>query len=178
MNHRKTFNLALQKLLGEYSFDDITVDMILCEAELSRSTFYRYFSDKYNLLAWNYEEGTRKIIWDNCTCTWEERQKKIYMFLGDNLTYYQKALQTDKLDTFWNFLYQFVFDYCKQAVMKKRNTRILDEKDIVTIKYISRGSVFVLLDWVKRGGIESAENMAKYTYDFLSPEYRDIFNSM
>lgn len=41
---------SFSKLLGKYSFDDITVTMILKEAEVSKSTFYRYFYDKNDVL--------------------------------------------------------------------------------------------------------------------------------
>lgn len=42
---------ALIKLLGQQNFEEITVNDIVSEAYVTRSTFYRYYDDKYELLS-------------------------------------------------------------------------------------------------------------------------------
>ena len=42
---------ALIKLLGQQNFEEITVNDIVPEAYVTRSTFYRYYDDKYELLS-------------------------------------------------------------------------------------------------------------------------------
>lgn len=44
--------VATNNLARERNFDDITVDMICERAEISRSSFYRLFEDKYGILLW------------------------------------------------------------------------------------------------------------------------------
>lgn len=46
----RDFQNALLTLLEEHSFEHLTVDQICQEALLHRSSFYRYFRDKYDLL--------------------------------------------------------------------------------------------------------------------------------
>ena len=46
----RDFQNALLTLLKTNSFDHLTVDQICNEALLHRSSFYRYFNDKYDLL--------------------------------------------------------------------------------------------------------------------------------
>ena len=46
----RDFQNALLTLLETNSFDHLTVDQICNEALLHRSSFYRYFNDKYDLL--------------------------------------------------------------------------------------------------------------------------------
>ncbi|MBQ8063582.1 MAG: TetR/AcrR family transcriptional regulator, partial [Clostridia bacterium] len=41
---------AFNRLVQKRNFDKITVDNICQEAEVGRTTFYRYFTDKYDLL--------------------------------------------------------------------------------------------------------------------------------
>ena len=41
---------ALLAILRKTSFDRVTVDMLCREAMINRSTFYRYYEDKYDLL--------------------------------------------------------------------------------------------------------------------------------
>lgn len=42
---------ALIKLLGQQNFEEITINDIVSEAYVTRSTFYRYYDDKYELLS-------------------------------------------------------------------------------------------------------------------------------
>ena len=46
----RDFENALITLLEKNSFESLTVDQICKEALMHRSSFYRYFSDKYDLL--------------------------------------------------------------------------------------------------------------------------------
>ncbi|HAZ05014.1 MAG TPA: TetR/AcrR family transcriptional regulator, partial [Acetobacterium sp.] len=50
MNTKKIIADSMFSLLKTKSFNKITVDKILSESGVSRSTFYRYFSDKYELM--------------------------------------------------------------------------------------------------------------------------------
>ena len=45
----KHINATVFKLLKDYHFDEITKNLYI--AEINRSTFYRYFQDKYDLLS-------------------------------------------------------------------------------------------------------------------------------
>ena len=49
-------------LLHDYHFDEITVQKICDIAEINRSTFYRYFQDKYELLYTLPDFITQQII--------------------------------------------------------------------------------------------------------------------
>ena len=46
---------AFNRLITEHDFQKISVDMIISEAQVSRSTFYRYFKDKYDVMNSNYK---------------------------------------------------------------------------------------------------------------------------
>ncbi|ETY74743.1 TetR/AcrR family transcriptional regulator [Lactiplantibacillus fabifermentans] len=52
---KRQLEQALCKLLRDQSFNEITVAQLLTTAHVSRGTFYRYYADKYELLA-TYED--------------------------------------------------------------------------------------------------------------------------
>ncbi|WEV60453.1 TetR/AcrR family transcriptional regulator [Streptococcaceae bacterium ESL0729] len=47
---RKKIQAALINLLADKRFDQITINDIVDQAELNRSSFYRYYEDKYDLI--------------------------------------------------------------------------------------------------------------------------------
>lgn len=51
-----TLALALRELLKHDPIEKITVDQICREAAVHRSTFYRYFQDKYDLLNYAFDK--------------------------------------------------------------------------------------------------------------------------
>lgn len=53
---QKHIKNSLITLLDIHKFDLITVNQIVAEAEITRSTFYRYYEDKYSLLSEIEEE--------------------------------------------------------------------------------------------------------------------------
>lgn len=58
---KKNLKRALINLLANHKFDLITINQIVEEAEITRSTFYRYYDDKYDLLS-DIEEEILKYI--------------------------------------------------------------------------------------------------------------------
>jgi len=46
---RKLLQQAMNTLMGEKSFTDITIQDITTRAEVNRATFYKHFIDKYDL---------------------------------------------------------------------------------------------------------------------------------
>ncbi len=58
----RDFEVALMNLLLTTSFERITVDQICDEALLHRSSFYRYFHDKYDLLEQTLGAWVERIV--------------------------------------------------------------------------------------------------------------------
>ena len=46
---------GFNRLIDKMDFHKISVEMIMNEAKVSRSTFYRYFKDKYDVMNANYK---------------------------------------------------------------------------------------------------------------------------
>ena len=46
---------GFNRLISEVDFNKISVEMIMKEAGVSRSTFYRYFKDKYDVMNANFK---------------------------------------------------------------------------------------------------------------------------
>ena len=46
---------GFNRLIADTDFNKISVDMIMQEAGVSRSTFYRYFRDKYEVMNANFK---------------------------------------------------------------------------------------------------------------------------
>ena len=59
---KRMLSLSLKKLLSRTTLDNITVQAVTEDAEVSRKTFYYHFHDVYDLLKWTLTEETRRFM--------------------------------------------------------------------------------------------------------------------
>ncbi len=60
---RYIFAQAIKELLKTQELDKITVTDIVKKAGMTRQTFYRHFSDKYDLVNWYFERLADKSFY-------------------------------------------------------------------------------------------------------------------
>lgn len=90
---KKEMYEALERLLEKSSFKDISVNDILQECQLSRSTFYRHFPDKYALASWGYEyfvlESLRRSS-EKQYMSWDQQSLETLQYIYSKRNYFEK----------------------------------------------------------------------------------------
>lgn len=98
---KKSIVKALLCLMNTYTFKEITITQIAAEADLSRKTFYRLFSDKESVIKYLLEEKSSLLIstikeqqiqhyWDMVKCffsLWEKEKDLLILLKKHNLLY-------------------------------------------------------------------------------------------
>ena len=96
----RTLNAIIEgfnKLIENTDFNKISVDMIMQEAGVSRSTFYRYFKDKYEVMNANYKMA---------------------------LDYYiRRALESTGFNSLSNFIYEYSYEMALKITRLNRDGR-------------------------------------------------------
>ena len=102
---RRTYLLlmkALLDLLAEMPFEKISLTDLCRVSMISRSTFYRYFEDKYDLLHYcvnMYIEGLRPVedlIYFKSTDSLRQFLEYLIAQVDENITLYRRIYQTNK----------------------------------------------------------------------------------
>lgn len=86
-------------LLHDYHFDEITVQKICEVAEINRSTFYRYFQDKYDLLYTLSDFITHQIMVDgskSADITTPESFQDFIYYIGNNKKIFKHLLVSSR----------------------------------------------------------------------------------
>lgn len=164
---------ALLALMNQYDYKEITVTQIAQEAQLSRKTFYRLFSDKDEILALFFERMFQEYFaqvkelklrhyWDVVQLFfdfWEERKDLLLLLQKNNLL--QRAFEQS-------------YQYSMQVFEFVRSKEIADSFSL-TLPYLLAYSVggmhSMLLRWVEKGmNIPSAELISKLKSGFMSDD--------
>ncbi|GEM_PF-5947018 len=103
MNVRKIITGSFNKILQKYSMDDITVNMIIEEAEISKPTFYRYYKDKYDLLNSMYDVTMEPLKEADVTSSWDDAMIRILLEYENNIRFYQNGFKSNDLNSLRNY---------------------------------------------------------------------------
>lgn len=89
---QKKIAMAAKALVQKDGLAKVSVTTIMTAAKMRRQTFYDYFQDKYDVLAWLYHDEVSQIIEDNLT--YEHWRKVLYhlcCYFDHNRTFYQQV---------------------------------------------------------------------------------------
>lgn len=161
---------TLNELLRQRGIADITVKDLCAEAGVSRSTFYTYFQDIYEIGEWLWEQELRSIFeglgrdygYRECCLRLYTRLKELSGRVGavrpmrdgcDGLSY--AAVQT--------------FGVLEQCVVRALG-RPLAEEEHDHLAYVSRANEAMTLAWFEGGMTLPPERIARYVAE-IAPQF-------
>jgi len=112
---------GFNRLITENDFQKISVDMIMQEAEVSRSTFYRYFKDKYEVMNANYKNILDYYVAPERSRNYRELCFHLFRYGQDNLKVFRRALESTGFNSFSNFIYEYSYRTALAITRANRN---------------------------------------------------------
>lgn len=147
MNVRKNIIDSTIRLIQKHNFKNISVNMIIKEAEVSRSTFYRYFIDKYDVINHFYKDFCDNLHNENLTQ--KEELIRIFIFLNENRSVFINTMDIHDQNCLWSFILDYHF--------KKNYSVNLDDTKLVELHFFLGGFFHVCQKWLQK-------------YDDIKPE--------
>ncbi|MFD1317234.1 dihydroxyacetone kinase transcriptional activator DhaS [Loigolactobacillus zhaoyuanensis] len=144
---------ALKALMLTTSFNQINVTLIMQQAQLRRQTFYEYFQDKYDLLAWIFssEAGTdleASVDYEH----WTSSLLDLLNYLEDNRSFYRNALAISEQNSFDQYFLAHtkqLTDIIVRDLLKTKNIPLTGAYISFLREYFSRAVVSVIVDWLQ-----------------------------
>lgn len=116
----RDFENALLTLLEKNSFEHLTVDQICKEALMHRSSFYRYFSDKYDLLEQTLNAQINKLT-EN-TDSEDDIIKQLLSYIDKNKDVIRHLAPNSARSS----LYTEILNILSQVLLERRNLETND----------------------------------------------------
>ena len=155
---------SLEKLLKEKNFSTITVQEILDLSGVSKSTFYRYFKDKYAIVEYvctgnmmffeSYVPGNISSL--------QKMHRNMMEYIYSKRELYSEIVKIEGQ----NSLVEVWSKAGVEIFMKiyKKKYKIIPEELIKMTEFYSGGMAVLLQNWAVQGFRESPEYMSKITY--------------
>ena len=161
---------TMRELMKKKSIDRIRITEICAEAGIDRSTFYYYFRDKYDLVAWIFvraAEGVNVIDVKEAAASIQG--------MKEDILFYRRAYE----DTSQNALLQYMMEYFEekytQVAKEKLHTETLDPKLQFSIRLYCCGAVGMSRQWILKEEHTSAETVIRWMFDSMPEALRRIY---
>ena len=112
---------SFNRLISEIDFHKISVDMIIKEANISRSTFYRYFKDKYEVMNANYKNVLDYYVAPERSKSYRDLCHHLFTYGQKHLNVFKRALDSTGFNSFSNFIYEYSYHTALAITKANRN---------------------------------------------------------
>lgn len=96
-------------LIKENDFNKISVEMIMKKAAVSRSTFYRYFKDKYDVMNATYKNLLDYYVKPERSGNYRDLCYHLFKYGQENLSVFKNALNSTGFNSFSNYIYDYSY---------------------------------------------------------------------
>ncbi len=95
MDTQNAIAQATKQLVEERGFTAVTVTTIMGAAHLRRQTFYDHFKDKYDVVAWIYQNEAHSVTEHTQSGNWTAVLKALVHYFDNNRRFYRDVLAVE-----------------------------------------------------------------------------------
>ncbi|MCK6226087.1 TetR/AcrR family transcriptional regulator [Staphylococcus hominis] len=156
---KKALITTFSDLLETKSFDNITIQDLCEKANVRRSTFYRHFNDKYDLL--NHIVGTLieyfrtlhlpEIDPKDPRQFFNKFMKDILLFISDNKAMVKSVISINIYSEVYQILYNQIYAVVKQQIEFDKQIGQFYIDEFIYGEFLTGGILSVILNWIQYG---------------------------
>lgn len=142
---------SFRELAEKKDIDKITVKDITSNCGYSPATFYRQFSDKYDLIAWDYFKKAEFIVTNvgNNNYPWKQAQIDGLKYYEENKDYLKNLfLHTSGLESFIHYMVEIHVTNISSYIFKKFGMSKLDKKTELCLRLYCYSSAQLVCEWI------------------------------
>ncbi|MCT7789976.1 MAG: TetR/AcrR family transcriptional regulator C-terminal domain-containing protein [Lactobacillus crispatus] len=166
---------ALKQLLKNKTLDKIKVKDLCEYCNTTRTTFYYHFQDKYDLVAWIFNQDYDAVFFTPEADMTEQTAVKLLERMYENRNFYKKVFTDHSQNSIQNYLHNFNIENGKRVVKFAYGIKKLSNEQMYLISHFSYGTIQMLIDWLLEKYKMEAKEVVKLQYqimpDFLKASY-------
>ena len=160
-------------LLKQMSIEDICVKTIIEASHTSRTTFYRYFKDKYEVITWIYISEVDQIVAEtNC---FSELTLRIFRFMFTNRDFFIRAFTYEQQNSLVDYMAERSLEDLLRNVKDELHTEQLPRKLEGAIEFFVAGCIRTWHSWVSKGMKDSPEFVLDVIMENMPASLRAYF---
>ena len=164
---RKVLRDALLDMLADHHLEDVTVKDLCARADVNRSTFYRNFSDVYDLFEQTERELTEEAF---ATGDMESDRFALLDVIYENQAFYREFFRAHMRSPFVEEMVRALGEKMREGLRARGS---YDERTFdVLYRYNVHGVVGVIGDWLEDGCRQTPQELGELLYSVVDRQYR------
>lgn len=142
---------SFQEVAAKKAVNRITIKDIVSNCGLSSTTFYRYYRDKEDLIAWIYKRNCRAILerLKDSPCWWEEMVSEWINDCVQNRYFLINLLtNTGRYDAFVQHMVDITEKIIEDEITARSGGAAISKKDHVKLYLHTMGAVRLMCAWM------------------------------
>ena len=165
---------TLEDMLNEMPLDKVRVAKLCERCGATTPTFYYYFHDKYELVAWMFLQDFAGAFADKAPEYSPERMKESTIRFEKRRNFYQKAFDDHSQNSIAEYLIAFNIQITKDAVRLHTGKELTSDQEF-TVKYHIHGVMGMFIEWLF-GKELTAEYLNTALYDKTPDFMKEAFS--
>lgn len=146
---------TFKSLLQKKPFEQITVQDIIEQASVSRASFYRHYSDKYDLMNSIFVSGFKNIFFDKNIGEYIDGNSiEFFEFIKKNIDYFQTVAKYTGQNCLFDSFFKEFYNYLCAIFLKQASPDALNKDMDYLIRFYAHGNVCILREWIDSGAKE------------------------
>lgn len=177
-NTKKILSDSLVTILAKKPVDKITIKDIVSECDLTRQTFYNYFSDIYELVEWTASEVADRVLsnvsdYEN----WQRGFYNVMIEIKNNQDLVMNTYQSIYRDLLEKYIYRVIYSYIIVVVVRQAIGMSVDQKhkDFIAHFY-SLAFISLIFEWVKDGMKDDPKDIVEQTGVLVQGDFKKALN--
>ncbi len=162
----------MRELMKHKPIDKIRVTEICKAADIERPTFYYYFKDKYDLVAWIFCTDAYGTDITSVASSAAGMNK-----MKQEILFYKRAYEDVSQNALWHYMLEYFVRRYSELAKEKLGTEILDTQLAYSIRFYCMGAVGMTQEWVLNDNITSAETVVQMMFASMPENLQKIFFS-
>ncbi|MBP3866319.1 MAG: TetR/AcrR family transcriptional regulator C-terminal domain-containing protein, partial [Eggerthellaceae bacterium] len=173
---KRMFADELESMMRRTPLSKVRVAELCERCGVERRVFYYHFRDKYDLVAWMFEQD-RLAAGETCAPYTEEFYAEAHRMLWARRDFYRRAFDEDAQNSIYRYLLQFSIEANEAALKDHLHVSKLSRDLVFDARHFAHGNVGCVVDWL-RGHIEaSPAQLASCIFACMPAELREAYDA-
>lgn len=178
---KKIIAYSLKKNMESTPFQKVSIRQIMETAEIRRQTFYDHFQDKFELLAWIYQQDISENISDFLDYEkWRKVVFRILDYFNRNQIFYCNALAVSEQNSFDHYFLKHTEELIKTIITEIAHEEdyIIDENELTFYAlFYAHAFVGLTKEWLLNGCQTPTETLAQQTTKTLEQSIKGLLTN-
>lgn len=145
---KRMFADELEAMMATMPLSKVRVAELCARRGVERRVFYYHFKDKYDLVAWMFEQD-RAAAAATCGRYTQEFYAEAHRLLWERRDFYRRAFEEDEQNSIERYLLQFSVEANELALKRYLGTARLAHEYAFEARHFAHGNVGCVIDWLR-----------------------------